>query len=58
MRLPWVLFLRYLDQLEQDKADEAGLEGQSYEYILDEEYRWANWAMRVVMADNTTLQGH
>jgi type I restriction enzyme M protein len=41
----WILFLRYLDDLEQDKADEAELRGQTYQYILDEEFRWANWAM-------------
>ncbi|PKV75294.1 class I SAM-dependent DNA methyltransferase [Pontibacter ramchanderi] len=41
----WVMFLRYLDELEQDKADTAELEGKEYTYILDEEYRWPNWAM-------------
>ncbi len=41
----WVMFLKYLDELEQDKADEAGLKGQAYQYILDPEYRWPNWAM-------------
>jgi type I restriction enzyme M protein len=40
-----VLFLRYLDHLESEKADEAALEGKDYEYILDEKYRWPNWAM-------------
>jgi type I restriction enzyme M protein len=41
----WILFLRYLDELEQVKADEAALKGESYDYIIDEEYRWPNWAM-------------
>jgi len=41
----WVLFLRYLDQLESEKADEAALEGKEYKYILDEQFRWPNWAM-------------
>lgn len=41
----WVLFLRYLDQLESEKADEAALEGKEYKYILDEQFRWSNWAM-------------
>jgi len=41
----WILFLRYLDELELDKKDEAELKGQPYNFILDEEYRWANWAM-------------
>ena len=31
----WLLFLKYLDGLEQDKSDEAKLEGTKYSYILD-----------------------
>jgi type I restriction enzyme M protein len=41
----WVMFLKYLDELERDKADEAELKGQDYQYILDPEYRWPTWAM-------------
>ena len=41
----WVMFLRYLDELEQDKADEAELKGEDYSFILQEQYRWPNWAM-------------
>ena len=41
----WVMFLRYLDELEQDKADEAALEGKDYTFILNEDYRWERWAM-------------
>ena len=40
----WLLFLKYLDGLEQDKATEAALEGRTYSYILDEAYRWESWA--------------
>ncbi|MCX6359375.1 MAG: N-6 DNA methylase [Armatimonadetes bacterium] len=40
----WLLFLKYLDSLEQDRADEAALEGKSYSYILDAPYRWSAWA--------------
>ena len=40
----WLLFLKYLDGLEQDKADEAKLEGKRYSFILDKDYRWDNWA--------------
>jgi len=41
----WIMFLRYLDELEADKADDAALKGKAYTYILDEEFRWQNWAM-------------
>jgi type I restriction enzyme M protein len=40
----WLLFLKYLDGLEQDKEAEAALEGRMYFYILDKPYRWAEWA--------------
>ncbi len=40
----WLLFLKYLDGLEQDRADEAALGGNSYTYILDQPYRWESWA--------------
>ena len=41
----WILFLRYLDELELEKKDEAELKGQDYTFILDEEFRWGNWAV-------------
>jgi type I restriction enzyme M protein len=57
----WILFLRYLDELEQDKADEAELRGEDYQYILDEKYRWSNWAMpknkKGELDHHTAMQG-
>ncbi len=40
----WLLFLKYLDALEQDKATEAALAGREYARILDEAHRWETWA--------------
>ena len=40
----WLLFLKYLDSLEHDKATEAELEGKKYSFILDPAYRWSKWA--------------
>ena len=40
----WLLFLKYLDGLEQDKATEAALEGKKYTFILGAPYRWEVWA--------------
>ena len=40
----WLLFLKYLDGLEQDKATEAALEGKKYTHLLDKPYRWDVWA--------------
>lgn len=40
----WMLFLKYLDDLEQEKAMHAELDGKAYQFILDEDYRWSEWA--------------
>lgn len=40
----WLLFLKYLDALEQDRELEAKLVNKKYEYILDKKYRWSMWA--------------
>ena len=40
----WLLFLKYLAGLEEDKATEAALNGKQYSYIIDTPYRWESWA--------------
>jgi len=40
----WVLFLKYLDDYEQDKAAAAELSGKEYQSIIDKGYRWGVWA--------------
>jgi len=40
----WILFLKYLDDLEETKKTEAALAGREYTYILPENYRWNTWA--------------
>jgi len=40
----WLLFLKYLDALEQEKVAVAALEGKRYSFILSEPYRWEAWA--------------
>ncbi|WP_071516811.1 N-6 DNA methylase [Geitlerinema sp. PCC 9228] len=40
----WLLFLKYLDDLESEEAERAELRGQDYQFILDEPYRWSAWA--------------
>ncbi len=40
----WLLFLKYLDGLELDRADEAALEGKRYRFILQKQFRWEIWA--------------
>src|SRR6202162_6388899 len=40
----WLLFLKYLDGLEEDKVAEAEIDGKKYTYIIDKPYRWPVWA--------------
>lgn len=40
----WMLFLKYLDDLEQERKLEAELMGEDYQYIIDGEHRWSSWA--------------
>lgn len=40
----WLLFLKYLDALEADRALESMLQGHEYSFILAEPYRWSSWA--------------
>jgi type I restriction enzyme M protein len=40
----WLLFLKYLDDLEQERALEAELVGKPYDFIIDEAHRWSVWA--------------
>lgn len=40
----WVLFLKYLDDLEKDKQTKADLSGKEYTPIISKEYKWEKWA--------------
>ncbi|CAN7193900.1 N-6 DNA methylase [Mesorhizobium sp. LjRoot246] len=40
----WMLFLKYLDDLERTRADEAALSGKPHRQIIDAEHRWEKWA--------------
>ena len=40
----WMLFLKYLDDLEGERVIEAELVGKSYAFIIDEAHHWSRWA--------------
>jgi type I restriction enzyme M protein len=40
----WVLFLKYLDDLEKDKITAAELTGKVYNPLIETEYQWSVWA--------------
>lgn len=40
----WIIFLKYLDDLEEARKMKASLEGTKYKVILDKKYSWNVWA--------------
>ncbi|MBK9718297.1 MAG: N-6 DNA methylase [Saprospiraceae bacterium] len=40
----WVLFLKYLDDLEKDKSTAAELTGKTYTPIIEKKFQWTTWA--------------
>lgn len=49
----WILFLKYLADLEKDKETAALLTGKTYTKLLDKEYQWSVWAAPKL--DNGTI---
>ena len=41
----WMLFLKYLDDLEGEREVEAKIEGKTYTPIFETKFRWGSWAM-------------
>ncbi len=41
----WILFLKYLDELEKDRKTSAELSGTTYTDIISPVYKWATWAV-------------
>ncbi len=52
----WVLFLKYLDDLEKDKQTAAELSGKTYEKIIDKKYQWTTWAAPKLENGNTSTR--
>lgn len=44
--LTWVMFLKFLDDLEMVHEEEAELDGKPYRPIIEAPYRWRDWAAR------------
>lgn len=41
----WILFLKYLDDLEVEREIKAKLAGKSYKSLFDGEFQWRSWAV-------------
>jgi len=42
--LTWIMFLKFLDDLEQMRETEAVLEGRDFQAAIEPPYRWRDWA--------------
>lgn len=51
----WVLFLKYLDDLEKDKASAAELSGKTYTNIIAPEFQWTKWRLQNYKMGNPTI---
>src|SRR5262245_61789270 len=44
--LTWMMFLKFLDDLEQVRETEAKLAGKRYRPTIEKPYRWRDWAAK------------
>ena len=44
--LTWIMFLKFLDDLEQQREEEATLAGATFHRAIEPPYRWRDWAAR------------
>lgn len=44
--LTWIMFLKFLDDMEQIRQEEAALSGERFRAAIDPPYRWRDWAAR------------
>ena len=42
--LTWIMFLKFLDDLELQRAEEAKLAGKKFKPAVEPPYRWRDWA--------------
>lgn len=45
-QLTWIMFLKFLDDLEQQDEVKAAVGGKPYKPLIPEPYRWRDWAAR------------
>lgn len=44
--LTWIMFLKFLDDMEAVRAEEAILAGKKFKAAIEEPYRWRDWAAK------------
>ena len=41
--LTWIMFLKFLDDMERVRSDEAALQRKTFRSLIEEPYRWRDW---------------
>lgn len=44
--LTWIMFLKFLDDMEEIRADEAKIAGKKFRPAIEPPYRWRDWAAK------------
>jgi hypothetical protein len=44
--LTWIMFLKFLDDMEAIREEESRLAGKRFKSAIDEPYRWQDWAAK------------
>src|SRR5205823_8713676 len=44
--LTWIMFVKFLDDLEVQRREESKLEGKRFKAAIEEPYRWRDWAAK------------
>ncbi len=44
--LTWIMFLKFLDDMEQIREDEATVRGETFQPTIEPPYRWRDWAAK------------
>src|SRR5438309_5995690 len=45
--LTWIMFLKFLDDMEDIRAEEAKLAGKKFRSAIEPPYRWRDWAAKI-----------
>ena len=45
--LTWIMFLKFLDDLELQREQEASLAGKKFRPAIEPPYRWRDWAAKI-----------
>lgn len=54
--LTWLMFLKFLDDLEETAQAKADFEGRPYRPVIEQPYRWRDWAKNATLTGDDLTQ--